>query len=282
MVRLSPEEFTVWVRYISSLCGVKLDTGKAYLIETRLADLLAHHRCASFSELYYKAKSSRESQLPQEIIDRITTNETSFFRDIAPFDMLRNKILPDLIDRRRAVPGRPFPVKIWSAACSTGQELYTIAIILRELLGPQALGSIRLMGTDISNQAIKSASRAVYNSVEISRGLPPSHQQRYFQETPEGWKLRDEIRAMASFRQFNLLDNLSQLGQFDIVFCRNVAIYFDERVKQDLFNRIAHLLPPDGYLVIGSTESISGLCPVFVPHRHLRSVYYQKQTAPIG
>lgn len=278
MAKVSADELSVWSRYIETLCGIKLDASKGYLIETRLIDLLRTHKCATFSELYHKVKSDRTGELDRAVIDRITTNETSFFRDNAPFDMLRNKILPELIDRRERVFGRgKAPLKIWSAACSNGQEVYTIAIILKELLGDPHRYNIRLIGTDISNNAIGTASRGIYNGVEIQRGLPAGYQQRYFNQTAQGWKIDDSLRGLATFRQLNLMENFAFMGAFDVIFCRNVAIYFSEEKRRDLFNRLAQQLAPDGYLVIGSTESITGLCPQFTAHRHLRSVYYCKE-----
>ena len=276
-MKILPDEFKVFSQYIRTLCGVILDDSKAYLIETRLSGLAQDNGCSTFSELYYKSRSDLSKALPRQIIDAITTNETLFFRDIAPFEMLQHKILPDLIDRRRSrySAGTPIPIRIWSAACSTGQEVYSIGIILKELSGNSLPFNIRLLGTDISNRAVAQASRGIYNKIEIERGLPGGKLERYFSAIDTGWKIKDEIRAMASFSSINLLEEFSNLGKFDIIFCRNVAIYFDEKDKISLFSRLARMLEPDGYLVIGSTESISGICPVFESQRHMRSVYYQ-------
>jgi chemotaxis protein methyltransferase CheR len=276
-MKIETDEFPVFAQYIRSLCGVILDDTKAYLIETRLSNLAQESGCSTFSELYYKARADITKTLPRQIIDAITTNETLFFRDNAPFEMLQHKILPELIDRRKKkkISNAPLPLRIWSAACSTGQEVYSIAIILKELLGDINQYNLRLLGTDISNRAVAQASRGIYNKVEIERGLPVGKLERYFSAQNPGWKIKDEIRSMASFSTINLLDDFSRLGKFDIIFCRNVAIYFADQDKANLYRRLASVLEPDGYLIIGSTESLTGVSNLFIPQRHLRSVYYQ-------
>jgi len=212
-------------------------------------------------------------------IDALTTNETLFFRDTAPFDLLRNKVVPDLVDRRARTGAAG--IRIWSAACSTGQEIYSIAILMKELLGDTDRYGVRLLGTDISDDAVTRASRGWYNTTEIARGLSEPLRDKYFIPARNGWQIRDEIRAMVSFKHQNLMEDLSALGKFDVIFCRNVAIYFTEPDKVSLFRRIERLLEPNGSLVVGSMESLSGNCPQFESKRHLRSVYYQlRSSAP--
>jgi chemotaxis protein methyltransferase CheR len=282
-VKIETGEFKVLAQYIHTLCGVLLDDSKAYLIETRLSALAQESGCSTFSEFYYKARSDLSKALPRQIIDAITTNETLFFRDSAPFELLQYKILPDLIDRRRKSAfsrSTPLPLRIWSAACSTGQELYSIAIILKEMLGDLNQYNLRLIGTDISNRAVAQASRGFYNKTEIERGLPGGKLDRYFSASDGGWKIKDEIRAMASFSTINLLDNYPSLGKFDIIFCRNVAIYFSDQDKTNLYKRLASVLEPDGYLILGATESLTGVSSLFAPQRHMRSVFYQLASLP--
>jgi chemotaxis protein methyltransferase CheR len=277
-MKIAPDEFKVFAQYIRTLCGVTLDDSKAYLIETRLSGLAQDNSCSTFSELYYKARSDLSKGLSRQIIDAITTNETLFFRDTAPFEMLQYKILPELIDvRRKKTFGSeaPIPLRIWSAACSTGQEVYSIAIVLKETLGDLGRYTLRLLGTDISNRAVAQASRGVYNKIEIERGLSGAKLGRYFLPHDSGWKIKDEIRGMASFSTLNLMEDFPSLGRFDIIFCRNVAIYFNDQDKAKLYKRLASTLEPDGYLIIGATESLTGISSLFVPQRHLRSVYYQ-------
>jgi chemotaxis protein methyltransferase CheR len=274
MIKLLPEERQNIAQYIHSICAITLDQTKDYLIEGRLAGLMEETGCRSFTELVNRSKSDLNGSVKRKIIDEITTNETLFFRDSSPFDLLRFKIVPEIIDRR-ARSGQTVPIRIWSAACSTGQEIYSIAIVLKELLGDLSRYNIRLVGTDISDQAVARASAGIFSQIEIDRGLTGAARDKSFAPHVGGWKIRDEIRVMASFRKMNLMEDFSSLGKFDIIFCRNVAIYFNERDRVSLFNRIEQRLENDGYLVVGSMESLSGICPQFESKRHLRSVFYQ-------
>jgi len=273
MIRLQPEEHKSLAQYVYSLCAVTLDESKGYLIESRLASLVEETSSGSYSGLLLRAKSDSSRALDRRIIDAITTNETYFFRDTTPFDLLRHKIVPELIDRRARTGAAR--IRIWSAACSTGQELYSIAILLKELLGDPDRYGVRLLGTDISDDAVARASRGLFSPIEISRGLTQAQRTRYFVPAAGGWQIRDEIRAMASFKKLNLMADFSTLGRFDVIFCRNVAIYFTERDRISLFGRMQRALEPDGYLVIGAMESLNGICPQFESRRHLRSVFYQ-------
>ena len=276
---LSRDELTAWSRYIHEICGVFLDDSKGYLIETRIGGLLRENGSGGWSELLYKVKGDPTHAMRTKVINAITTNETSFFRDTSPFEMLRHKIFPDLIDRRNKAGVRPVPIRILSAACSTGQEAYSTAIVLKELLGDFRGYDIRILGIDISDHAVAQASYAHFSRLEIERGMAPDKLARYFELVGDRWKVRDELRATATFRRANLLEPLTSPTPFDVVFCRNVAIYFTESDKIRLFRNLGRSLAPDGALIIGSTESITGLCPEFEPKRHLRSVFYQKKAA---
>ena len=276
MTSISAEEFNVLSKYIYAVCGVALDSTKTYLVETRLKSMMQQQACASYMDLYNKVKADRSGNLEKEVVNAITTNETLFFRDASPFELFKHKILPDLIDARaKANPGRPVPLRIWSAACSTGQEVYSIAIALREALGNLGNFQISILGTDISDDAITRASYGKYNKFEIERGLPPQTLNRYFTLMGDGWKIKDEIRAMAVFKKFNLMKPFTGLGRFDVVFCRNVAIYFTPGDKKQVFEKIAGVLEPDGSLVIGSTESLTGVTEAFEAKRYMRSIFYQ-------
>ncbi len=276
-MKLQSDEARVLSQYVYTLCGIHLDETKGYLLESRLSSLAVEWGCASFSELYMKARTDSSKALPRKIVDAVTTGETSFFRDTAPFDMFQYKLLPELIDRRKkSTPaGQPVPLRIWSAGCSTGQEVYTIAIKLKETLPNPAQFNIFLLGTDVSDQAIARASLGVYNQIEMGRGLAADQTNRYFTPVNGTWKVRDDLRGMVSFRKLNLIEDFSSIGRFDVIFCRNVAIYFTEADKVQLFKRIGQSLQPDGGLIIGSTESLSGLCPQFEAMRHVRSVFYR-------
>ncbi len=277
MIKITPDEIKLLSKYIYDISGISLDQTKTYLFETRLGPLLEEDGLASYAELYHKACSDSRKTLETRIINAISTNETLFFRDKGPFEVLQHKVLPDLIDARSAKSSGllPTPIRIWSAACSTGQEIYSIAIILKELLPDMSKYNIRLLGTDISDAAIAQASRGEYGKFEIERGLPPDKLRKYFSSNGGGWSIKDEIRAMATFRKLNLMLPFRALGKFDIIFCRNVAIYFNPEDRKNLFDRIADSLEPDGVLIIGSTESLTGICPRFEPHRHIRSIFYK-------
>jgi len=273
-IKIKPDEIQLFAKYIHGVSGIHIEASKAYLLETRLGRLLEAEGCATYGEFYQKVKTDRSEALEKKVVDAITTNETLFFRDANPFELLRHKIIPEVIDYHasRTIAA---PIRIWSAACSTGQEVYSIAIVLKELLGRANLVNIDLMGTDLSDAAVKQASYGAYNKFEIERGLPKNQLQRYFFSSGENWKVKDDIRSMATFRKFNLMQPFSALGKFDIIFCRNVAIYFTLEDRKKLFNKIADALEPNGFLIIGSTESLTGVCPRFVPKRHLKSIFYQ-------
>lgn len=275
MIRLLPEEREEVASYIYSMCAVALDRSKDYLIEGRLGHLAEQSGCKSYSQLVRMARSDPAGRMGRRMVDEITTGETLFFRDSAPFDLLRFKIIPEIVDRR-ARSGARAMIRIWSAACSTGQELYRIAMTLKETLGDLSGYDVRLIGTDISDQAVARASAGIFGQIDISRGLTAAMRSKYFlPHTGGSWKIRDEIRAMASFRRLNLMQDLSALGNFDVIFCRNVAIYFNDADRAALFRSIGQRLTPDGYLIIGSMESLNRISPQFESNRHMRSVFYQ-------
>jgi len=277
MIKVATDDIKEISKYILHISGIDLKESKAYLIETRLGDLMKEYKCSSYRELCSKAKTDSNKAIENKIIDAISTNETLFFRDIRPFEVLQHKILPDLIDRRteRSSGLLPIPIRIWSAACSTGQEVYSIAMVLKELLLDLKKYNVKLLGTDISDSAIGQASYGTYNKFEIERGLSKEKLQKYFIPNGGNWKINDEIRAMVSFAKQNILKPFAGLGKLDIIFCRNVGIYFNLENRKKLFENIASILAPDGYLIIGSTESLTGICSLFEPKRYLRTIYYQ-------
>lgn len=276
MLKISPEEIKLITKYIYEISGIYLDESKKYLLETRLNGIAEEKGCSNYQEFYKKAKADASKSIERRIIDAISTNETLFFRDTGPFQLLQHKIFPELIDARTPKSSMlKTNLKIWSAASSTGQELYSIAIVLQELLNNLSKYSIKLLGTDISDAAIAQASAGKYNKFEIERGLARDKLTKYFSPMGQTWKVNDQLRAMVNFRKFNLMSTFAGIGKFDLVLCRNVAIYFTLEDRKRLFNKIADVLEPDGYLIIGSTESLTGVCPRFIPKRHLRSIFYQ-------
>ncbi len=277
MIKITPSELKLLSQYIQTISGIYLDQSKTYLFETRLSSIAEVHGFSTFQDMYTKAKQEPSKKIEKQIIDAITTNETLFFRDKGPFELMQHKILPELIDARSSQSQIKTRIKIWSAASSTGQELYSIGIVIKELLKNDPNYVFTMLGTDISDAAITQASYGKYNRFEIERGLEKRYLQKYFSLVGDFWKIKDELRAMVSFKKLNLMQPFTSLGKFDIIFCRNVAIYFTLTDRKKLFNKLADSLADDGYLVIGSTESLTGVCPRFVPKRHLRSIFYQKK-----
>ena len=256
------------------LCGVYLDQSKAYLIESRLSEISQKAGCASYAELARKARYANDRGLQSSIVDAITTHETLFFRDDAPFEALKHKVIPDLIN---AKAGSLFPkrLRIWSAACSTGQEAYSVAMALHELLPDIHTWDVRITGSDVSNDAVQKASAGLYDAHEIERGLAKERLRQFF--APEGtrWRAKPEIRGLMTFERRNLLEPFRGIGPFDVILCRNVAIYFTPSARDDMFTRLSQVLGPEGYLFVGSQESLMHLGPKFQPHTHCRAVFYR-------
>ena len=277
MEKIKPEEMKFVSFYIHQISGISLEDSKSYLIETRLNGLLDEFGCSSYQELCMMAKSDSSKKIERKIINAITTNETLFFRDETPFELLQYKILPDLVDKKieNSSGLNGSGIKIWSAACSTGQEVFSIAMVLKEVFKDIDQYTIKLLGTDISDEAIAQASYGQYSTFEVERGLTKEKLTKYFNPNGNTWKIKDEIRAMTSFKKINLMTPFPEVGKFDIIFCRNVAIYFNLEDRKEVFKKISQALEPGGYLIIGSTESLAGICSDFEPKRYLRSVFYQ-------
>ena len=273
-MQVTREDIQFVAQLVDQLCGVMLDETKGYLVESRLGQLAGEHGCASYRELCQRARATGDRALQQKIIDAITTQETLFFRDSSPFDALQNKILPDLIDAS-ARSGGARRLRFWSAACSTGQEPYSLAMVLRETIPNFASWNVSILATDISDAAIALASRGWYAAHEIDRGMRAALLPKYFKPHQGGWQVSDEIRGMVSFQRRNLLQPFAEVGAFDVIFCRNVAIYFDAPRRRDLFLRLAERLAPGGTLFVGSSESLLDLGPRFAPRSHCRATYYQ-------
>ncbi len=273
-MKVTPEELQSIARLVNDLCGIVLDSGKGYLIESRLGSVARESGCQSFSELYYKARYENNPGLREKIIDAITTNETLFFRDTSPFEVLQHKVLPELIDAKSKTPFAR-RIRIWSAACSTGQEPYSISMILHELIGNLTGWDIQILATDISDAAVRQASLGIYGAHEIQRGMKMNLLDKCFVRDGQNFHAKDHLRGLIAFRKINLLQPLTAVGTFDIIFCRNVAIYFDSRTRRDLFLRLSDRLTSDGYLFVGSTESLSDIDPRFLPQHYCRAVYYQ-------
>lgn len=275
-IKVTPDEFKTFSKYILDISGIALDAGKEYLVETRLNPLLNRLNCASYSQLLQKAKTDFKKQIENDIIDAISTNETYFFRDKSPFELLQYKIFPDLIDKRsQKSPSLKPAIRLWSAANSTGQEIYSIAMTLIEMGVTPDKYNIKLFGTDISDAAIAQASYGLYNKFEVARGLDKNLLNKYLEKHEDRYKIKDELRVMAQFKKMNLMKPFVGLGKFDIVLCRNVMIYFTSEDRKKIYQNISKVLEPDGYLLIGSTESLVNDTDLFTSKKYLNSVFYQ-------
>ncbi|WP_320170740.1 protein-glutamate O-methyltransferase CheR [Maridesulfovibrio sp.] len=274
-MKIGRQEFDLLRGQIYSLCGLIIPDGKEYLIEHRLQSLFQSSGCGSWQD-FYKLMCCGDKAFLDEVISAVSTNETSFFRDTHPFNSIRNKILPPLVRARRS--GRK--IRIWCAASSTGQEPYSLAMLIHEFcrstngLKPDA-GDFSILATDISSRVLEKATAGRFSEMELSRGLPDRFR-KYFKQHHRSWVLDDEIRTLVSFRKFNLLDSFKTLGKFDFVMCRNVLIYFDDKTKIDVVHRIHSLLPEQGYLMLGGTETLAGYTDRFVAERSGPVIVYRK------
>jgi chemotaxis protein methyltransferase CheR len=254
--------------------GVVLGSEKTYLIDSRLAPLARKEGLPSIDELIQVVRSRREERLIGQVVDAMTTNETFFFRDRTPFDHLRQTILPQLAQARRGSR-----IRIWSAASSTGQEAYSIAMMLDQ--NPELTNgvSVEIVATDISERCLERARAGLYTQFEAQRGLPIQMLMRYFTQQDDNWRLSEKIRSQVTFRKHNLLESAEALGRFDVVLCRNVLIYFDAPTRAGTLNRVADAMNPGGYLILGASETPVGSTQAFEPVPDLRALYRLAQRA---
>ena len=274
---VSLAEMSLVSQYVQAISGVVLGPGKEYLVRGRLGPLLDAEGARSYAELVRRARADATRRIERRIVDAITTQETSFFRDGRPWSLLAHKLLPDHFERvaPQGVGGRK-RLDVWCAACSTGQEVYSVAMVLGELLGDLSRYWIRILGTDLSDDALAAASLGRYTDHEVRRGLSPRRQVRHFRRGDEGWQISDELRSLVTFRRLNLQERIRHIGTFDLILCRNVAIYFSVRARTELLDRIADQLRPDGALVVGSTEAITGLTRRFTRRDFHGGIYYER------
>lgn len=266
---MTPQDFAYLAGFVRERSGIVLPAEKAYLVENRLKPLASERNFRSLGELVSALKLNRDDRLARGVVEVMTTNETLFFRDAKPFDLLRDIVLPQLIDARPK--GRP--LRIWSAACSAGQEPYSIAMTIKENAARFGAWPVEIVATDISAAILAKARSGTYSQFEVQRGLPIRFLVKYFTQTGTQWTIHPEIRGMVQFREQNMLEDMVRLGSFDIVFCRNVLIYFDTDTKQQVLERIARCLAPDGVLFLGGTETVIGITSRFGPVPGHRGIY---------
>ena len=271
---MNPTSFSYLADLLKKRSGIILSPEKLYLVETRLLPIARCEGKTTLDEFIPLLQRPGAEPLISKVIEAMTTNETFFFRDKAPFDRLVDTIVPAFRESR---PDKT--LRIWCAAASTGQEPYSIAIALVEAGLPAAGWRIQITGTDISNDVLEKARAGTYSQFEVQRGLPIQLLLKYFKQEGDYWQLSPDIKRMVQLKPFNLLDPYGSLGRFDIIFCRNVLIYFDRETKSDMLNRMAQIMTPDGFLILGAAETVVGITTDFEPMRDKRGIYMKTGAA---
>ncbi|MEA1832198.1 protein-glutamate O-methyltransferase CheR [Methylobacterium durans] len=262
-------EFDFLRAYLKQRSGLALTAEKRYLVESRLGPVCRRFGLATLRDLVGALKISRDTAIERAVVEAMTTNETFFFRDRVPFDLFRDTLLPGALTRRAAQRR----LRIWCAASSTGQEPYSLAILLQEA-APRLQGwQVEIVATDLSTEVIEKAKLGLYSHFEVQRGLPVQMLLKYFTQVGEQWHIAPTIRSMVDYRPLNLLNPFETLGQFDIIYCRNVLIYFDAPTKADVLGRLAGCLAPDGALLLGAAETVIGLTDRLAPNPEHRGLY---------
>lgn len=267
---MTPAEFDYMRDMLKEASGLVLSEQKQYLLESRLAPILRETGLESLSMLVDKLKTPGSQELKDSVIQAMTINESFFFRDKTPFENFTNIMMPALMSSARAGNRQ---LRIWCAAASTGQEPYSLAILLKEMEAELSGWNIEIIGTDLSEEVLEKAKAGLYSQFEVQRGLPIQLLVKYFQQTGSLWQIDSAIRSMVTYKHFNLLADYTALGTFDIIFCRNVLIYFDPPTKSDMLSRMAKRMRPDGYLVLGAAETVIGISEDFKPVQDARGLY---------
>jgi len=257
----SDDLYKKFADFLEKQCGIVLGGNKQYLVKSRLTPLITEFNFSSLSDLIEKVITGQNLQLRNLVVDAMTTNETLWFRDVYPFELLTSKLFPELIKTKRNI-------KVWSAASSSGQEAYSIAMsaIEFEKSKPMSNLNIKITGTDISDSMLNQCNLGQYDSLALSRGLSETRKRQFFipvNGLASKMQVKPEVKKLTSFKRLNLLDSYASLGKFDLIFCRNVLIYFSNDVKSKILNQFAGALNPDGYLILGASESLNGLTDKF-------------------
>lgn len=266
---MKPEGFAYLSKWLYDRTGLVLGPDKLYLVESRLSPIARKHNLAGLDAIIVELRSGRAGEFATEVSDAMMTNESFFYRDVKPFEQFRDLVLPALLQARASARR----IRIWSAASSTGQEPYTLAMLVKEAEAKLQGWKVEIVGTDISKEALDRAKAGLYTQFEVQRGLPIQMLMKYFKQQGDRWQISDALKQMVQFREFNLLQDPGALGQFDVVFCRNVLIYFDQPTKGAVLGRIAKLMPADGYLYLGGAETVLGISDRFAPVPGQRGIY---------
>ncbi|MGB0663583.1 MAG: CheR family methyltransferase [Pontibacterium sp.] len=258
---ITDEDFLLFCQFLEEGCGIVLASHKQYLVQSRLSKIMVEASCGTLKELIVKLKNNAPRGLKERVIDAMTTNETLWFRDGHPFEIFRTQILPEFASQGG---GR---LRVWSAACSSGQEPYSLNMVFDEYkkanLG-SSISSVDIVATDISSEILAQAKSGTYENLAIGRGLSPERQAAYFDELPDGrWQIKREMKANINFQSLNLMGSFQAMGLFDVIFCRNVLIYFSADKKREIITKLHKQLKPNGYLFLGASESMSGLDDLF-------------------
>jgi len=269
---VTPPDYEYLRKLLKDHSGLDLSADKQYLIESRLLPIARKAGLSGISDLVQKMKSGA-SHFIAEVVEAMTTNETFFFRDKVPFEHFRDAIVPAILQARATRKS----IRIWCAAGSTGQEPYSLAMCLKEMGTALSGWRVEILATDLSQDVLEKSRAGIYSQFEVQRGLPIQLLVKYFKQIGELWQINPELRAMVQHRSFNLLHDFSQLGSFDVIFCRNVLIYFDQETKANVFSRLARIVEPDGFLVLGAAETVVGLTEAFKPVADRRSLYRSGQ-----
>ncbi len=266
---MTPQDYAYLSKLLNERSGLQLAGDKQYLIESRLLPVARQHNCGSIGDLVSKLKSFAEEPLRQRVTEAMTINESFFFRDKTPFERFQDTVLPHMMKARAATKR----IRIWCAAASTGQEPYSLAMMLKQAGAEFSGWRIEIVATDISTEVLEKAKSGLYTQFEVQRGLPIQLLLKYFKQEGDQWCIAKDLRDMVQFRQHNLLDDFSSLGMFDVIFCRNVLIYFDSKTKQDVLTRVSRSLVKDGHLLLGAAETVVGFTSLFAPMPDKRGLY---------
>lgn len=272
---MKPEDFDFLSALLKERSGLVLSRDKGYLLESRLLPVARRHGIKGLDELVAAVRVRRDAALLRDITEAMTTNESLFFRDIKPFEIFKTKVLPDLMASRQSSR----TIRVWCAASSSGQEPYSLAMLLKEEGAKLNGWRIEITATDISVEMLEKAKAGSYSQFEVQRGLPINLLLKYFKQIGDKWQIDNAIRGMVKYREFNLLDDPSALGHFDVIFCRNVLIYFDQPTKTKVLERMGRILAPDGFLYLGGAETVIGVTERFQPLSGHRGVYCLAQAA---
>ncbi|HEX2115798.1 MAG TPA: protein-glutamate O-methyltransferase [Alphaproteobacteria bacterium] len=267
-----------WIcKHLFETTGLVLGPDKLYLVESRLSPVARKYNAADLDALTDALRAGRNTELMRDVTDAMMTNESFFFRDGKPFEQFKQIVLPKLMQARAAQK----TIRIWSAACSTGQEPYTLAMILKEEGAKLAGWRIEIVGTDLSREALERAKQGAYSQFEVQRGLPITLLVKYFTQSGDRWMISPELKNNISFKELNLLSDFTTLGTFDVVFCRNVLIYFDQTTKAKILEKISRMMPADGVLYLGGAETVLGVTEKFAPMPNQRGIYVHAAQAAV-